>query len=182
MTTQVRGLPCLSKSGHGKPRLSYNGHMPKPLSFHIDNALPAGKHLTMARHSRKRRTKPTPYRTIATNSASLGRMSNNMRRKIMEAPKYKTATTGNTARSREWDGGNAALPAMRNLYPSMSANSFRFGISGPRCRQQRETRAKSGLQNELASMDSDRFLQIDSGRWAAHCRTMSSAQSSRRPA
>src|SRR2546425_7753810 len=24
----------------------------------------------------------------------------------------KTATTGNTARSREWDGGNAALPAM----------------------------------------------------------------------
>jgi len=30
----------------------------------------------------------------------------------MEAPKYKTATTGNTARSREWDGGNVALPAM----------------------------------------------------------------------
>jgi len=86
--------------------------MPKPLSFHIGKALPAGNHLTMARRSRKRRTKPTPYSTMATNSASLGRMSNNIRRKIMEAPKYKTATTGNTARSREWDGGNAALPAM----------------------------------------------------------------------
>src|SRR5256884_8898890 len=112
MTTQVRGLPCLSKSGHGKPRLSYNGHMPKPLSFHIGKALPAGNHLTMARRSGKRRTKPTPYSTMATNSAALGRVSNNIRRKIMEAPKYKTATTGNTARSREWDGGNVALPAM----------------------------------------------------------------------
>src|SRR5205807_7309916 len=40
MTTQVRGLPCLSNSGHGKPRLSYNGHMPKPLSLQISIFLP----------------------------------------------------------------------------------------------------------------------------------------------
>src|SRR5437773_9656863 len=40
MTTQVRGLPCLSKSGHGKPRLSYNGHMPKPLSLHFGKSFP----------------------------------------------------------------------------------------------------------------------------------------------
>src|SRR5437870_3739266 len=40
MTTQIRGLPCLSNSGHGKPRLSYNGHMPKPLSHHFGKSFP----------------------------------------------------------------------------------------------------------------------------------------------
>src|SRR2546427_2397488 len=49
---------------------------------------------------------------MATNSAPLGRMPKNIRRKIMEPPEYKTATTRNMARSREWDGGNSALPVM----------------------------------------------------------------------
>src|SRR5437867_1733307 len=69
-------------------------------------------HLITARRSRKRRTRPTPYSTMATNSAPLGTMPKNIRRKIMEAPEYKTPTTRNTARSREWDGGNSALPLM----------------------------------------------------------------------
>src|SRR5439155_18632166 len=48
MTTQVRGLPCLSKSGHGKPRLSYNGHIPEPLSHHVRKALPDASHLVLS--------------------------------------------------------------------------------------------------------------------------------------
>src|SRR2546427_9545019 len=60
MTTQVRGLPSLSKDGQGNPLLQYNGHMPKPLSLHISISLP---------HTRKGTTRVPNVETMTPNKA-----------------------------------------------------------------------------------------------------------------
>src|SRR5436309_11717343 len=98
MTTQVRGLPCLSNSGHGKPRLSYNGHMPEPLSLHLGKLLSIRHHLVLALADSlfftRRRTKLiatlyTPRRRVQPRGTSEGTLQGATARRRQQRPQWR---------------------------------------------------------------------------------------------